>query len=252
MGTLKAVQFEVSADFGFFRNPGKRDIEDVSLTFNFMPKTAALGICGAILGLEGYKDGKNPPKFLEELADFKIAIMPIYPEREDGKRRPFAKTIVGYNNTHGYGNKDGTWQRKEQVLIKPAYRITAIAKEDNKHLTDLENKLKKREAVFRPYLGKNEFLANINFICTTKVTARADELVSCESIFPFAKEPPKDSDAELPSFWIEEPDYPFALEEGQYVRRRFRLKDGETYQNEADGTAGEFYKLEDGGVVFAF
>lgn len=247
--TLKALEFIIGAEFGIFRKP---DSQDLGLTFSFIPKSAVLGVCGAIIGLGGYKEGSKIPEFLSKLSDFKIGVAPY----ENGRpaEKPFRKIFVKFTNYHGYGNADGPLICTEQLLVEPAYKVTVIADEDNHNFTDLYNKLKHEKTEFRPYLGKNEFLANMQFTGIYDARQCTDEIVSCTTIYPVTsyKKPLRGSVLEIGTVQIDD-DYAYLLNaEGQYMRKLFRFTNSQIHREEANAEIGKFYHIADSHVVFAF
>lgn len=148
----KIISVDFNASFGFLK---KFDInEDIYLTYNCLHKPALLGIFGAILGYGGYYQafvkGRNEPEYFEKLKNIKVGIEPI-----ESSKGNFQKTVIVYNNSVGYANNDGTLIIKEQTLISPSYRVYILL--DNDNSLKLYNSLKNNEAVFIPYLGKNDF-----------------------------------------------------------------------------------------------
>lgn len=147
---MKLISIDFKSNFGFFKNP---DINDsIYLTYNMIHKPALLGLFGAILGLEGHKSYGKLPEYYVELQKkrkLKIGIKPIGKGQTNGN---FEKTTVKYNNATGHASA-GTLNILEQILIKPAYRIYLELDENEK----LFRRLKNYEAVFIPYLGKNDF-----------------------------------------------------------------------------------------------
>jgi len=152
---MKLISIDLKSDFGFFKKP---DINDsIYLTYNMIHKPALLGLLGAILGLEGHKSYGKLPQYYNELQKerkLKIGIEPIGKGQTNGN---FEKTTVKYNNATGHVNKNdyggATLNILEQILIKPEYRIYLEIDENE----ELFRKLKNYEAVFIPYLGKNDF-----------------------------------------------------------------------------------------------
>ncbi len=155
----KLVSFDLKANFGFLKKPDTN--EPVSITYNMLHKPALLGIIGAIVGLEGFKVvytyGRKRkgyiPKYLEAFNDLKVGIQPL-----DDEKGNFQKTIIRYNNSVGYANKDGgTLIVDEQTLISPSYRCYILFDLDIPIQQLLYDKLKNNEAEYIPYLGKNDF-----------------------------------------------------------------------------------------------
>jgi len=155
----KALQILISSEFALFK---KNDSNEFALTYNFPPKTQLLGLLGAIIGLSGYSKNENKADFYEKLKDFKIAIIPIN-ENNKSVAEPPKKTVITYNNYHGYGSMEtgGILQVKEQLLIEPRYRIVISGK--GEYYDKLKKKLESHEYFYTPYLGKNEFLAAIQY-----------------------------------------------------------------------------------------
>lgn len=157
MKTLKIYSFELSGDFATFRKP---DTNTVYLTYNNPPYPAILGILGSIAGLSGYSQKRERgigdfPQFYNNLNDIWISLHPVFPERP-----VFLKQMVTYNNYHGYGSNDGCLQIIEQILISPRWKIFLY--DEHKHHQTLIDNLRNEQTIFTPYLGKNEFRAEIN------------------------------------------------------------------------------------------
>ena len=144
---MKLISIDLKSNFGFFKKP---DINDsIYLTYNMIHKPALLGLLGAILGLEGHKSYGVLPEYYKKLQSLKIGVEPIGEGQKNGN---FEKTTVKYNNATGHASA-GTLNILEQILIKPAYRIYLELDENEELFSKLEN----HEAVFIPYLGKNDF-----------------------------------------------------------------------------------------------
>lgn len=152
MENKKLVSFELFADFGFFRKPETN--EGVNLSFNMMHKPALLGILGAIIGLDGYKEKGKEPEYLQKLASLKIGIKPINDESGN-----FQKIVIKYSNTVGYANKGTNYLTEEATLIKPGFKCYLLLDLHNKDHIKLDDYLKKGKAEYLPYFGKNEFSA---------------------------------------------------------------------------------------------
>lgn len=264
---MKALDFIISAEFGIFRVPHR--IEP-SLTFSFIPKSAVLGVCGAILGLAGYAKRKQNPEFLEKLSCFKVAVAPLTKTNTEPSKanvapypdwtfasRPFRRSFVKFINFHGYGNVDGPGIYTEQLLIRPAYLVTLLADDGNKEFSELEKMLESKRTVFRPYLGKNEFLANVEFKGVSEAHGYSSEQpFKCDSIYPvsFSFVPPEKNTAKRGTFKILD-DYAFSVDSNcKHKQRIFCFTESECYANNADLSVGKFYLLNGARdtIVFAF
>lgn len=149
------ISFDIYADFGFLKKPDTN--EPMYLTFNMIHKPFVLGLLGAILGEKGFEENNVLPEYYKELKNIKIGIEPI-----DSENGNFQKTVIKYNNSTGTANATSIENIKgkigttlnivEQTLINPSYRIYLLT--DNQELLA---RIENQEAVYLPYLGKNDF-----------------------------------------------------------------------------------------------
>lgn len=149
---MKVISFDLKADFAFFRKPETN--ATINLSYNIIHRPAVLGILGAIVGLEGYKEKGKLPQYYELLKNVKIGIEPL--NTESGN---YGKTGIKYSNTVGYANKRTNFLTEELTIINPEYRIFLLLNEADEHQQKLDNSIKNGRAEYIPYFGKNEFTA---------------------------------------------------------------------------------------------
>ncbi len=150
----KVISFDLYADMGFLKKP---DInEKIYLTYNILHKPCILGILGAITGMRGFSKNNEFPEYYTKLKHIPVGIKPIGAGCERGN---FAKNVTTYTNTIGFANADGNLIVSEQTLINPAYRIFLLLDFEKKDEQMLYNNIKNQEAVYIPYLGKNDYSA---------------------------------------------------------------------------------------------
>jgi CRISPR-associated protein Cas5, subtype I-B/HMARI len=149
---MKLISFDLKADFAFFRKPDTN--ATINLSYNIIHRPVVLGILGAIVGLEGYKEKGKLPQYYDVLKDVKIGIEPLSHDKGN-----YSKTNIKYSNTVGYANKGTNFLTEELTLVKPEYRIYLLLDEDENYQKQLADNLKNGCAEFIPYLGKNEFTA---------------------------------------------------------------------------------------------
>ena len=150
----KIISFDLMAEMGFFKKP---DINDgIYLTYNMLHKPALLGILGAIAGLRGYQKNGEFPEYYTKLKHLKVGIQPL-----DSDKGNYTKEIVSYNNGTGFASNEagGNLIVTEQILLKPSYRCFLLLDLSNDIERCLFCNLSKQEAVFLPYMGKNDFSA---------------------------------------------------------------------------------------------
>lgn len=160
---MEALKFTLSGNGAFFKD---NVINTVYLTYGNIHRVALLGMFGAILGYGGYskqndmlkkKNKKMPdyPEFYEKLKDIKISIV------SNGKNGYFNKKLQTFNNSVGYASKEegGNLIVKQFWLENPSWDIYILLDcEETKKIADY---IKNRKAVYLPYLGSNDHLANI-------------------------------------------------------------------------------------------
>lgn len=174
--------FIIYSDFGFFKKP---DANITYLTYEYIPKSALLGLLGSIIGLKGYIKNVQIPEFYRKLGSLKIGIQPLELANHSlpivsgdflPLTEPFPKTFVTYNNYHGYGSyeKSGNLIVTEQILIRPAFRIYLKCGEVDKDIfSKLMENLKNQRSYYIPYMGKNDFPAS--FIYEGEFTYRSSK-----------------------------------------------------------------------------
>jgi CRISPR-associated protein Cas5h len=148
----KLISIDLKGDFGFFRKPDANNT--INLSYNMLHKPALLGILGAIVGLEGYKEKGVFPEYYQKLKNLKVGIAPLGDDNGN-----FQKTVIKYSNTVGYANKGTTYLTEEATLIKPAYRVFILINMENEYENKLLQHLKNGTAEYIPFFGKNEHFA---------------------------------------------------------------------------------------------
>lgn len=173
----KLISFDLKADFAFFKKPDYN--AGIQLSYNMLHKPALLGILGAIVGLEGYKEKGKLPEYFIKLKHLQIGIRPLL--HENGN---YQKTILRYTNGVGYANKDGNLLVDETMLIAPSYRCFLLLDIEQVLEKKLYNYILTQQAEYIPYLGKNEFQAWIEDPIEYNFTQLAvDTSFSIDSLF---------------------------------------------------------------------
>lgn len=153
---IRVLKFDLSGDFATFKKP---DVNvDIGFTYSQIHKIALFGLLGCCLGFGGYLEQEDEifPEFYARLKDLKLAIVPR------NKNAYIDKVIHSFNNSTGHASKEegGNLIVKEQLLVNPSWTI--YIKLDNDELSkNLERTFTNFEFTYIPYLGKNDFLADI-------------------------------------------------------------------------------------------
>lgn len=161
---MKAVKFTLSGKTAFFKKP---DVNTYFyFTFGNIHRVALLGILGAILGYDGYRQMVSSkkrekvltagfPAFYERLSGLKISIIPNSPKGS------FPKSMQQFNNSVGYASQEagGNLIVKEQWILHPSWDVYILL--DCEEAEKICDSLKNKKTVYTPYLGKNDHLADI-------------------------------------------------------------------------------------------
>ena len=155
---MNSLEIEVFGDYAFFKKP---ETNNCPLSFPIMHKVSAIGLLGAICGIERQDMRNLYPTFCDEIL---FGIKPI-------------NCIV--KEPHGFSSRKVVPEnfleqcRKSMELLRsPKYRIILSFSElvkdieyngKNVYSLLIEN-LKNEKAIYPPNLGRNEFPASVSFI----------------------------------------------------------------------------------------
>jgi len=161
----KLVSFDLWANMAVLKKPDVN--KDMYLTYNVLHKPMLLGILGAIVGLDGYKENGKLPAYYNVFKNMKVGIQPLQPDNKQFKAN-YQKTAITYNNSVGYASQEegGNLIVTEQTLIDPYFRcyllidLSLDSKENKNAYSRLYENLKNGESHYIPYIGKNEFQAS--------------------------------------------------------------------------------------------
>ena len=255
---MEALKFTLSGNSAFFKD---NVINTVYLTYGNIHRVALLGMFGAILGYGGYgkqndmlnkKKKKMPdyPEFYEKLKDIKISIV------SNGKNGYFNKKLQTFNNSVGYASKEegGNLIVKQFWLENPSWDIYILL--DCDEAKKIADYIQNRKAIYLPYLGSNDHLANImdvEIIDIEEKMSSEDETIEIlsmikdsdisekkKNIFSIDKNSIRDDIYKYSEY------LPFALskELNQYEKEKM------TITNMSVILKKSYYKVEDKNIVF--
>jgi CRISPR-associated protein Cas5h len=148
---VKILTFDIWGDYAHFRRPWTTTSP---LSFAIPPRTAIMGMLGAILGL---KRGEYQEAFGGDRARIAVAIL-----------NPITKTRI----TENLLNTKFTWgpfrhgdhtQIRFELIRNPRYRIYVCLEDAAMH-DKLKTMLKAHTCVYTPCLGLSECLANFSYV----------------------------------------------------------------------------------------
>lgn len=159
----RVLSVTVSGEWGHFR---RVDGNSVAVTYGLPPRTTAVGLLSAILGLQrnSYYDVFSPE-------NSRVAIEPVTPPRRLSLPELIMKTDdegIETNPSRGklkvrVPKPEADRQRRNyEVLVDPAYRID-IAVSTEPVYNALRDAFEQQKAYYTPSLGKSEFIASIDY-----------------------------------------------------------------------------------------
>ena len=155
---MEVVTFVWQAKYGHFL---RAESNVNALTYPVPPRTAVLGLLGAILGLE--KDA-----LALELAHAQITVCGVPAERfwHRVKLRKDPPTPIPWQITKGQKGSNAPEKAaliRQEWLWKPKFRIHAALPEQDKCFSELLGRLRLRRWHFTPCMGLSEMFADVLF-----------------------------------------------------------------------------------------
>lgn len=174
----RAVLFEYTGRFGHFL---RAEASVSALSYPVPPRTALLGMIGAVLGLE-----KDTPQV--ELKNAMIAVSGRIPTthwhrvklRKDPPAALSQKVKAGAPGQQNPKPEQATLN-KQEWLFKPSYTVTACLPDD--YHDELISRLRERRWYYSPCMGLSEMAARLEFVSEGTASALpAGSEVSCSSV----------------------------------------------------------------------
>lgn len=172
----RAVVFEYTGRFGHFL---RAEASVSALSYPVPPRTALLGMIGAVLGLE-----KDTPQV--ELKDAMIAVSGRIPAthwhrvklRKDPPAALPRKVKAG---AKGSSTDEKATLNKQEWLFDPSYTVTACL--PNGYHDEFVSRLRERRWYYSPCMGLSEMAAQLEFVSEGTASALpAGSEVSCSSV----------------------------------------------------------------------
>jgi len=175
--TKKFIIFDICGDYGHFK---KYYTTSSPLTFSIPPRTAIIGLIGAIIGLE--KD-QYLSLMTKDKAD--IAIRIINPIKKIRMIQNLIDTKGGYWKPVKRGNLTGRTPVRFEYLKGPKFRIY-FTHSDGEVYNSLKESLKNHKSVYTPCLGLSELIADFEFIDEVSVVRNfiREDFIDICSVIP--------------------------------------------------------------------
>ncbi len=174
--TLPVVVFRYQARFGHFL---RAEASVSALTYPVPPRTALMGMIGAVLGLP-----KDAPQV--ELEESRIAVCGAVPRthwhRVKLRKDPPAPLAMKIKRgAKGNSTDERATLNKQEWLFKPEYETIASLPET--YHKDFSERIRERRWHYQPCMGLSEMLADLEFVSEGEANLLPPESsILCESI----------------------------------------------------------------------
>ncbi len=142
----KISVFDISSKFAMFRKPYTTTS---SLTYDFPPRTAIVGMIAAILGW-----GNQENHYLPFFDNFNVAVEIL---------NPIQKRMMTFKNLNTKKSaSSANILTITEMLYKPSYRL--YISWENSKMSVLKNNVANKESFYTPYLGTASNIAKIDYV----------------------------------------------------------------------------------------
>lgn len=179
---MEVVTFIWEAKFGHFLKAGANRN---ALTYPIPPKTAVIGLLGAILGIEKAQS----QEVLTSLVSININGSPAQRFWHKGTWRKDPPLALPYTVTalmEGPKNPrpEKTTLINQEYLWKPSFIVSVALPDQDKVFNELVERLKNQRWHFSPVMGLSEMLAHLHYQDVVKATPLAEDNHEINSICP--------------------------------------------------------------------
>jgi CRISPR-associated protein Cas5h len=179
---MRVVCFRYSGKYGHFL---RAEANANGITYPFPPRTALLGLVGAVLGLE-----KDEPQV--RLADAKLAVGGVPPQRfwhktNVRKDPPAPLPFAVKARDKGTSSEQRNFRFPQEWLWRPDFRVWAALPGDDH--AELADRLRERRWHFTPSLGLAFLFADLEFVAESDAEPLPDGMHTVVSLSPHRPEP---------------------------------------------------------------
>jgi len=148
----KVIEMDIWSTYGCFNKSFSN--KGGLLTYSIPPKTAVIGLIGAVLGIDfdDYEEIDNQRVYLiEKLFDVQISVQALFDLKT-------ARLV--------YNNCDKSISNINQdILVNPKYKLFISFPDSLKEYErEFSQRIRSHQTVYNLYMGRNEFLLNYDFI----------------------------------------------------------------------------------------
>lgn len=179
---MRVILFEIRGQFAHWR---KWFTTTSALTYSFPPRTALLGMLGAVLGVPREE---LPDRF--PLKDTRTAVCPLGRIVKDHLPQTWVQSpvaLVGRRVSLGEGARAlERFQVELEVIRYPRY-LVAFWSADTGLIAELADRLKEKRWVYTPYLGILGFLADIVWRGMDEAIPQQGQDFDLQSVLPLGE-----------------------------------------------------------------
>ncbi len=148
---MKGFQLEIKGNWGHFKRP---ETNNNPLTFDFLHKTAFVGMMGAVLGIERKQMKSLFPRLSDDLL-YGVQLL-----------SSVKKVSLGFTSKKAVKPTDAGSPKYFEFLKNPAFKICVALKDpkSEKEFDEFKEMVKNSQAVYTPILGIHNCNADLNFL----------------------------------------------------------------------------------------
>lgn len=148
---MKGVELIISGDWAHFKRP---ETSNNPLTHDLMPKTAFIGLIGAVLGIDRKEMKSKFPQFSEDFL-YNVALL-----------HPLKKVSWGFTSRKAHNPSISGSPKYFEFLKNPKFLIVLALKANRSKFffENFVNAIKANESIYNPVLGWHNCPATIEFV----------------------------------------------------------------------------------------
>ncbi|HYW00510.1 MAG TPA: type I-B CRISPR-associated protein Cas5b [Candidatus Acidoferrum sp.] len=183
------------------------------LTFSFPPRTAIVGLIGAILGI----DRENLANEFQ-IRETNTAVVPLSPLLKDHLPQNWRQgpSMIDGNRVNP-AKFNESFQANIEIVRNPHFAIV-FAHKNAKLMREFVERLQEKKWFYPPYLGSLGFLADVNFDHIDQASENNAAEISLDSVLPLTENQVKSVGLQQDNLCIREEGVPFDVLKGRAFR----------------------------------
>lgn len=181
---MRAIQLRLSGNWAHFKKP---ETNNNPLTHDLIPKTALLGLIGAVLGIERLEMKSLFPQFSE---DFRYGVQLL---------KPLRKESWGFTSRKAINPTAAGSPKYFEFLRNPDFKVTlALRKErSQRYFSQFLQSVREETSVYTPVLGWHNCPAEVQFVSDGNIAGSEEGEFETQGFVTSDQHTLKNTDAEF-------------------------------------------------------